>query len=84
MSSAEYVFVCNDNQFKFLVNLALDSMRSETEIDELFTAKVDVILIENIVQTFVKVFHVEQDNTFTSFHANLYTVDVSTDLKQDK
>ena len=55
-------------------------MGLQTKINIFSISMNNVVLVENIIQALVKVFQVEQNNSSSSFHANLDLVDVSTHL----
>lgn len=65
-----------------LVNSAANSMCLQTKIHILAVSKVDIILVEDIIQTLIKVLKVEQNHCSACVHANLNLVDVPTHLKK--
>lgn len=44
----------------------------------------NVVLIEYIIQTFIEIFQVKQNNSSTSFHTNFDLVDISANLSNDE
>lgn len=70
------IFLLNDYQAEVWVNPTLTHWvprpRSRTS-----DAEVDVVLIECIVEALIEVLQVEQHHHLASFHADLYSVDIS-------
>ena len=63
-----------------VVHSASHSVCLKSQVHILAVSMVDVILVQDIVQTLIEVLQVEEDNCTTSLHANLDLVDISTDL----
>ena len=57
-----------------------DTVGLQTKIDISDATTVDVILVQYIVQTFVKIVQIEQDSSSPGLHANLNLIDVSANL----
>ena len=74
------IFLLNDYQAEVWVNPTFDPMGPQTKVHVLLTAEVDVVLIECIVEALIEVLQVEQHHHLASFHADLYSVDISADL----
>ena len=52
----------------------------ESQVHILAVSMVDVILVEDVIQTLVEIFQVEENDSASSLHANLDLVDVTTNL----
>ena len=60
-----------------VMNPAFNTMSLKSQVNISAIPIVHVVLIEYIIETFIQVFKVEQNNSSSSFHANLYLIDVS-------
>ena len=67
---------------ELIVHSASHAMCLESQVHVLAVSKVDVVLVQDIVQTLIEVLQVEEDNCTSSLHANLDLVDVSMDLSK--
>ena len=65
---------------ELIVHSASHAMCLESQVHILAVCMVDVVLIQDIVQTLIEVLQVEEDNCTSSLHANLDLVDIPTDL----
>ena len=65
---------------ELIIHSASHTMCLESQVHVLAVSMVDVVLVEDIVQTLIEVLQVEEDNCTSSLHANLDLVDVPTDL----
>ena len=67
---------------EIVINLATHPVCLETQVHIFIVTKVYIVLVKNIVQTLIEVIQVEENNSASSFHANLDLVDVSTNLNE--
>lgn len=62
------------------MDFASHSVGLQSKINISISSTVDIVLVEDIIQTLIEVFKVQQDNCSSSLHTKLYLVDVSTHL----
>ena len=59
-------------------------MGLKTEVDIHSVGVGNIVLVQNIVQTLVQVFQIEQNDCAASLHADLDLVDVTTHLGRER
>ena len=62
------------------MNSALHSMGLKPQINVSIVPIMHVVLVQYIVEAFIEVFKVKENNSSSGFHANLDLIDVSADL----
>ena len=72
--------------FNYLLEAIVDFTSNpvclKSQIHILATSIINVVLVQNIIQTLIKVLQVEKNNCTPSLHANLNLVDVAANLFQ--
>ena len=71
------------HSLEIFVYSTANPMCLQSKIHILAVIKINVVLVEHIIQTLIKVLQVEKNNSTPSLHANLYLIDVSTHLQKD-
>ena len=65
---------------EIVIHPAAHSVCLESQVHILAVSMVDVILVEDVIQTLVEVFQVKENDSTSSLHANLDLVNVATNL----
>ena len=72
------------DSLEVVVHPAFDSVGLQSEVDISTPPKLDVVLVEHVIQALIQVLQVEQDDRSPCLHADLDLVNVAAHLKKRK
>lgn len=76
----DLLLVLHYHQSEVCMDTTFHSVGAKTEINVLLLTEVNIVLVQGIIEAFIKILHVEEDDSTPSLHARFHPVHITADL----